>query len=132
MLVEMTRSATRTRNTVRRKQTKAKRSWWVLWPLLLGILVTPIAVRAASVLALSGPSAMRLLYPYLVLTHSHVLQVSGEQADTLSQWILYGQFPLYGLLWMIAARLLGRSAGPLLVLLLHVGGVGAAILAANR
>ncbi|HEY0785724.1 MAG TPA: hypothetical protein VGD62_07610 [Acidobacteriaceae bacterium] len=123
----MSPAAIRKRGPTRRKQ--APRPFWLqLWPLLLAIVATPFAVRAASVLALTGPSALRMLYPYVVLVHSQAQHFSPEQEDTLAQWLLYGQFPFYGLVWVLMTRFFSRSSGPLVALLLHVGGVGAAIL----
>jgi hypothetical protein len=120
------------RKPVRRRKSKSspRPTWLSLWPLLLGIIATPFAVRAASVLALTGPSALRVLYPFAVLVQAQAEHFSLEQADTLSQWILYGQFPLYGLLWIVAARVFKGPAGPLTVLLVHAAAVVAAIFAA--
>ena len=125
----MSPAAIRTRT--RRNKKKEAPFWLQFWPLVLGVIATPFAVRGASVLALTGPTALRLLYPYVVLIQSNAQRFSPEQVDTLSQWTLYGQFPLYGVLWIVARRFLGGSAGLLAVLIVHAAGVGLAILAAG-
>ncbi len=121
---------TRTRTRRSSKKKKGFLPTWLLflWPLLAGILVTPFAVRAASVLALNGPPALRLLYPYVIVAQSHIEQLAVYQEETLSQWVLYGQFPLYGVIWMIGRRLVRASGGPLFVVGLHCVGVALAIL----
>ncbi|MCL6464873.1 MAG: hypothetical protein K6T49_10140, partial [Acidobacterium ailaaui] len=72
--------------------------------MLLGVLITPFAVRAAGVMALAGPAALRTLYPYVQLVQSPVLGFSGELASVLSQAMMYLQFPLYGLLFSLLLR----------------------------
>ncbi len=86
-----------------------------------------MAVRAASVLALSGPSALRLLYPYVVLVQEHAHGFASNQEETLAQWVMYGQFPAYGLLWMLGRRLNPSSGGLLAAVVAHCGGLAAAI-----
>jgi hypothetical protein len=124
----MARSTPRARTT-RRKQ-KSPPFWIQFWPLLLGIVITPFAVRGASVLALNGPSALRMLYPYVVLAQGHSEHFASSQEEIISQWVMYGQFPLYGIVWMLAQRMARAAGGPLSVLLLHCLGVGAAIFTA--
>ena len=121
----------RTRNNRRKKKKPLPGALIILAPLLLGILVTPFAVRGASVLALSGPSALRLLYPFVVLVQSHAQTFATSQEETLAQWVMYGQFPVYGLVWMLTRQFVRGSAGPLSVVLLHCVGVAAAILTAS-
>lgn len=75
-----------------------------LLPLLLCLAVTPLAVRMASVLALEGPKAFALLYPWVEVVRSPVLRLPGTLISTLSQWMIYLQFPLYGLLMMLTYR----------------------------
>ncbi len=122
----MRTGATRTR-TARRKKKSSPALWLRLWPLWLAIAATPFAVRSASVLALSGPSALRMLYPFVVLVQHHAQDFQGDQAETLSQWIMYGQFPFYAGVWLAVRRLVGATAGPLSALLLHGAGIAAAL-----
>ena len=122
--------ATRKRSNRKRKK-KSSPSWLAWWPLLVAVIATPFAVRSASVLALTGPAALRLLYPYVVLLQSHVHGLAAEQADTLSQWAMYGQFPVYGLVWVLMARLRGTLAGLISVLVLHGAGIAAVFFTAG-
>jgi len=100
---------------------------WLL-PLIAGIVATPLAVWAASVLAMSGPQALRLLYPYISLLQGHS---DHSRQETMQQLVMFGQFPFYGAVWVLMQRLLRGTAGPLSVLALHCAGVGAAILTAG-
>ena len=101
------------------KRRKARAGWLALAPLVLALAATPFAVRAASVLALSGPAALRLLYPTVVLVQSQASQLAPEQRDTLAQWMLWAQFPLYGLLASLIWRWRGVAAALGTVLALH-------------
>ena len=117
---------------MRRRKKGAALGWLrVLWPLILGIVITPVAVYAASILAMRGPSALRLLYPFVLLVQGHSEQFATTQQETLAQWVMYGQFPFYGLVWMLAKRLSRGSAGALSAVVLHCVGVAAAILTGN-
>ncbi len=120
----------RKRRRTRRKRGSASLLRW--WPLLLALIATPFAVRAASVLALSGPSGLRLLYPFVTLVQAHAPgSLAPEQRDTLAEWTMWLQFPLYGLLASLAARWRSTASGLLPVVLLHVAALGAAILFAG-
>jgi hypothetical protein len=121
-------SPTRSRARTRKKKKPAARWLLILWPLILGIVATPLAVRGASVLAMSGPPALRLLYPYVVLVQSQSQSFVASQQDTLAQWAMWGQFPAYGLLWMASRRLMRGTGGLLSVVVAHCAGLAAAIL----
>lgn len=89
----------------RRKGRKSGgRGWISLLPLLLCLAVTPLAVRSASILALEGPKAFALLYPWVEVLRSPALRLGDALAGTLSQWAMYLQFPLYGLLMTLTFR----------------------------
>ncbi len=114
-----------TRKRRRRKQSKLA-SWW---PLLLALLITPFAVRAASLLALSGPQALRLLFPFVALLQAHAPRSFAlEQRDTLAEWGMWAQLPAYGVLASLFARWRGTLAAFAGVLALHLLAVGAAML----
>ncbi len=99
------------------------------WPLVLALVATPFAVRAASVLVLSGPAALRLLYPWVALIQAHAPHsFAPEQRDTLAEWMMWAQFPLYGLLASLLALARRLGTGLLLVLILHGLAIGLAIL----
>ena len=78
--------------------------WKSLWPLLLGIAVTPFAMRVASILALEGPKAFALLYPWVIVLRSPALHIPAGLAASCSQWAMMLQFPLYGLLITLTCR----------------------------
>ncbi|MGC2162959.1 MAG: hypothetical protein WA634_13675, partial [Silvibacterium sp.] len=105
-------------------KTKKSSSFWVsLFPLLVGILVTPLALHMAGVLTLSGPDAMTFLYPWVQVVRSPVLHVTADIAIPVAQWIMYLQFPVYGLAmtWILLRS--RRSGLALMVAVaLHVGG----------
>lgn len=96
-------------------------SWW---PVLLGIAVTPFTARTASVLALSGPWPLRLLYPFSQLLQRHELGLNGTTADTLAQWMMYLQFPLEGLLMRFLLKYRSLLLSFLAIAVLHLLAVG--------
>ncbi|MBT9330045.1 hypothetical protein [Paracidobacterium acidisoli] len=96
----------------------------VTWlPVLLGILVTPFAVRAASIVALEGPRGFTLLYPYVLLLREPSLGLSGGLANTLAQLMMYLQFPLYGLVMKFVLRSKGWVTALLTAGIVHLFGV---------
>jgi hypothetical protein len=116
-------SATQRKPATRRKKKNASAAWWTWWPLLLGIIVTPLTVRAAGVMALAGPDALRTLYPYVLLLQNHALGLPGELAANLSQWMMYLQFPLYGLLMTLVLRSKALLAAAITVAVVHFAAV---------
>jgi hypothetical protein len=117
--------------TRRRKKKAASSSWLTWWPLLVGILVTPLTVRAAGVMALAGPDALRTLYPWVQLVQSHILGFPAEIANTLSQAMMYLQFPLYGLLMALVLRAKGLIAAVITTAIVHFGAVGVVVALAH-
>jgi hypothetical protein len=107
---------------------KNNSSWWVLLPLVVGVLVTPATLRMASIMALSGVDALTMLYPWVEVVKSPVLGGFADTAIPLAQWVMYLQFPVYGLMmsWLLRSRsfLTGLTA----VIFLHIGGIAAAFL----
>lgn len=123
-------ASTQRKPASRRKKKRAAPNapgWLHWWPLLLGIIVTPLTVRAAGVMALAGPDALRTLYPYVLLLQSHVLGLPGDLASTLSQWMMYLQFPLYGLLMSLILRSKGLVAAAITAAVVHFGAVALVI-----
>lgn len=92
------------RRRAARKKSSGRGGWKSLWPLLVCIAVTPFTVRAASILALEGPKAFALLYPWVEVVRSSALRLPPDLVSTLSQWVLFAQFPLYGLLMTLTFR----------------------------
>jgi hypothetical protein len=118
------RPAPRTR---KRKKPKTTPLLW-LWPVLVGLLVTPFAVRAASVLALSGPAALKILFPFVAFLQAHWTPSLAGGLEHYASWAMWVQFPAYGLLAAPAGRAIGISRALLLVLALHIAAVAAALL----
>ncbi len=109
----------------KRKSRKKRAPGWVSWwPLILGIAVTPIAVKAATFLALTGPDGLRLLYPWTIVPGLRFFGLSSSIAGGLSQAMMYLQFPLYGVFAMLVHRWQGVKAAVLQLTLLHLLAVG--------
>ena len=108
------------RRTSRKKKTGLR--WHAWWPLLLGIAVTPFALKAAEILPLMGPGGLvrlRLLYPMALLAQQH-LGLPEATAETASQTLMYLQFPLYALLLILVHRIHSFRAACITVLALHL------------
>lgn len=103
-------------------------SWLIGVPLLAGIVAAPIALHAAGILALSGPNALTVLYPFVEIASSSVLRLPTEIANSMAQWVMYLQFPLYGLLMtqLMRSRSILTAIGG--ILFLHGAGILAAYL----
>jgi hypothetical protein len=112
----------------RKKQTS---SWLMWWPVILGIAVTPFAVKAATLMALTGPDGLRLLYPWMLIPKLHFLGLSDSLGNAISQAMMYLQFPLYGLMGMLIHRSKGSAAAILQVALIHLLAVGLLFVAAH-
>jgi hypothetical protein len=99
--------------------------------LIAGIAITPFAVKAATLMALTGPDGLRLLYPWMLIPKLRFLGISDSLGDTLSQAMMYLQFPLYGAFAMIVHRWRGPGAAVLQLTLLHLLAVGLVFAAAR-
>src|SRR5258708_1339643 len=97
----------------RKSRRKHSFSWLAWWPLVLGIAVTPFAVKAATLMALTGPDGLRLLYPWMLIPKLHLLGLSDSLSEAISQAMMYLQFPLYGVLAMLLYRWKGSVAAML-------------------
>jgi hypothetical protein len=115
----------------RRSRKKQSAGWLAWWPLILGIAATPFAVKAATLMALAGPAGLRLLYPWMLLPKLPFLGLSGSLGDSISQAMMYLQFPLYGLFAMMIRKWKGAGAAILQVALLHLLAVGLLFAAAR-
>jgi len=81
--------------------------WLGWWPLLLGIAVTLLTIKTAEILPLMGADGLlklRLLYPFALLLQQPQLGLTEQTSDSLSQIMLYAQFPLYGLYTSLAMK----------------------------
>ena len=123
-----TQALPRKRSASRRKK-KSSMRWFAWWPLLAGIVATPFAVKTAEILPLLGQAGLHrlcLLMPFALLAQQHQLGLSEHTGATVSQAMLYLQFPLYGILLMLVARFKSLAAGILTVVLIHFVAAAAA------
>lgn len=114
--------------SVRGKRRRKSGSAWAWIPFILAVAMTPVALRAASILALSGTGGLLLLYPFVQIVQNPVLQVPAGLADSAAQWFMYLQFPVYGLLMTRIIRSKGFWIALNVVVALHGAGIGLAYL----
>lgn len=69
----------------------------LLWPIVVGVLITFLAMRVADVLALVGQVQFAVLYPWVALVKLPLLGIQNVAASALGQYLLYLQYPIYGL-----------------------------------
>ena len=110
----------------RKKKSKSALAIW--WPLLLAIVATPFAVRAAGIFALEGPSALRMLYPYVLLIKEPLFHLPADTANTISQGMIYAQFPLYGLIMSLMLRAKSPGFAFTVIAVIHIAGILALLL----
>ncbi|HTV82588.1 MAG TPA: hypothetical protein VME18_08055 [Acidobacteriaceae bacterium] len=99
-----------------------------LWPLLICLSLDPFLVRAASIVALEGPKPFMLLYPWVEFLHLSIFHLTAERLSTLSQAVLYLQFPVYGLLMTLTFRINRKLRTLIYGLIAHFGGVALVVL----
>src|SRR6202046_2909067 len=114
--------------TPRKKRGAAKSfvrsGWWKsLWPVLVGIAITPFTVRLAGVLALEGPKAFALLYPWVDVLRSRVLHAPADLVGHAYESMMYLQFPIYGLLMTVTFRSARHLRAIIIGLSLHFLGL---------
>jgi hypothetical protein len=108
----------------RSRKKKKQVNWLAWWPLALGIVVTPFTVRAAGIFVLTGPAALRTLYPYALLPAEHVFGLRDAVAEAASQAMIYLQFPAYGAAMMLVMRRWRAVTAIAVAVVLHLAGVG--------
>jgi hypothetical protein len=112
------------------KKSAGRGGWKSFWPLLVCLAITPFAIRSADILALEGPKAFALLYPWVEVVRSPALHIPPDWMGTLSQWIIYLQFPLYGLLMTVTFRADRHLRAFIIGLIAHFTGlIGVVVLA---
>ena len=119
------------KRTTSRKKKKSGLSWHAWWPLMLGIIATPFAVKTAEILPLMGQAGLHrlcLLMPFALLAQQHQFSLG----DGVSQSLLYLQFPIYGVLLMLVHRFKSLAAGILTIVCVHLTGAAAAWLLVMR
>lgn len=105
--------------------------WWKsLWPVLAGIAITPFTVRAASILALEGPKAFALLYPWVVVLRSRALHFPADLVGRSSESMMFLQFPLYGILMTLTFRADKHLRAFIIGLIVHFTGLFLVVLLA--
>ena len=105
-----------------RKRKKLGMRWYAWWPLIAGIVATPFAVRTAEILPLLGQAGLHrlcLLMPFALLAQQHQIGLGEHMAESVSQALLYLQFPLYGILLMLIAHFKSLAAGTITVVFIH-------------
>lgn len=118
--------------SVRGNRRRKGGSGWAPWiPCVLGIAMTPVALRAASILALSGTAGLTLLYPFVQIVQNSVLHGANGLADPLAQLIMYLQFPVYGFIMARTIRSKGFWVALNVVIAIHGAGIGLAYLFAH-
>lgn len=110
------------------KKKKSGSAWLAAILFLASIVAAPVALRVASVLALSGPSALMFLYPYVEIVKNPALRIPAAIANPMAQWLMYLQFPLYGLLMVVVLRARGFWIALNTVVFVHAAGVGVGFL----
>lgn len=115
-------AALKKRQRRKRNQTAGGIIDW--WPFVLGIALTPLALRAADYFALTGPAALEALYPYALLMRRHEIPLNFSAREQIAHAVMYLQFPVYGLLLMLTMRVRSFGSAFVQVLLVHIFGVG--------
>jgi hypothetical protein len=68
----------------------------LLWPIVLGVLFTFVALRLGGMLSLMGQEQFSVLYPWVALVKSPTVGISYGAATAIGQMLMFFQFPLYG------------------------------------
>lgn len=71
--------------------------WVALLIVLISLVSVPFTLWGAGILALSGPASLAMLYPFVVLVRISSFHIPSYYASQLAQWLMYLQFPLYGI-----------------------------------
>lgn len=101
------------------RKKKSSRGWLQWWPVLLGIVLAPVAARAVDILALTGPWQARALVPWTFLPQGHALHLPQGWADHVAAAVLWAQFPMYGVLFVLLHRRLRAATALGLLFMLH-------------
>jgi hypothetical protein len=121
-------SKTNNRSGSRSRSRKSSAGWVRWWPLFLGIVIAPLAVRAMDYLTFVGPWYARALAPWTFLLQGRSLGLPVGWGDHVGEAVLFAQFPLYGLLLVLLHRRLSWVTSFGLLLALHLMAYGALFL----
>jgi hypothetical protein len=113
------------------KGKKRSSAWVTLLSLAIGLGITPFALHAASVMALTGPAGLAMLYPFVQIVKIPWLKVPSDIGDPIGQSMMFLQFPLYGLLMAWIARDRGLWVAFGAIVFLHFAAVLVATLLAH-
>ena len=117
----------------RRRKGRKSPGWFAhWWPLLLAIVLTPITIHAASIVALAGPRALTALYPWVVLVQNPFWGIHSRLPEEVAELLMYIQFPIYGLLMSVKLRTRPLSIAFGLALALHIVGILAVVISTAR
>jgi hypothetical protein len=86
------------------RQIRSLRSLASFWPVALGMLLGAYAPFLSDLTASCAPWASTLLFPFSALVGERGLHLSWDTAQAFSQFLLYAQFPLEGLLVRIVLK----------------------------
>jgi len=102
------------------KAKKKSRVWLQWWPVAVGIVLVPFAVRAVDILALTGRWQAWLVAPWSFLLQGNPLHLSPAGADYLAEGVMDGQFPVYGLLYVLLTRRLRPGTAIGVIVAIHL------------
>jgi hypothetical protein len=103
--------------------------------LIVGVALTALTLKTAEILPLMGPGGLmklRLLYPFAMLLREHMLGLSESLRESLSHWMLYAQFPLYGVYAMVVRQWKSWPAVMVQLGVIHFVGFGVVWLLTQR
>jgi hypothetical protein len=80
------------------------------WPVAVGLVLGLFAPAIKDLLEPFGDWGMAIVFPFVVLCGRPELHLSSSAAASISQFMLYAQFPIEGLIAKIASR--GRVTLP--------------------
>lgn len=121
-------SKSKNKSGSRSRSRKSSAGWVRWWPVFVGILIAPFAVRAMDYLTFMGPWYARALAPWTFLLQGRSLGLPAGWGDHVVEGVLYAQFPVYGLLLVLLHRRLRWLTSIGLLLALHLMAYGALFL----
>ncbi len=91
---------------LKRKRAKTLKSLKSYWPLAAGLCLAAISPLLRNVVSRWQPWGMALTFPFVVLAARPELHLTGVNALSLQQAMIYVQFPVEGLVarWAIKQR----------------------------
>jgi hypothetical protein len=116
----------RAKKSAPRKRKKNSQTGVPVWlPLVVGVVITLLAVKTAEILPLMGPGGLlklQLLYPYALLLKLPQLGLSEATSELWSQVMLYAQWTFYGIYVAVMMRRKSLGLALMQVAVLHLLG----------